>query len=623
MVSIYPHPAVSMTSLRQQLYPTLRAIAQEASTLDLLLRQTLSLLAGTHRAEGALWVERQSTLTGVGRAYITAAASRWCDLGDASAKALQAVGGDCPTLHHPLYNSADAPSPSASASGGAGLPPVRRFRPQALPQWLVQQQRSPQTIQLANGNLIVPVLSLGSSQASLASLGNIQGASPGTDSSPPVLQFVLQLHRPPSAKSQTSDGTPHGWSAEEVASLEAVASQILLLCDSARLRYSLDQSQRHAALVGRISHLLNSVLSPDDVVRRILAELGQTIRCDRCLIVDLRHDEANVLSLWNRPRQPLRPLDLTHHTPALWREAVDLVLQGAASYLELDLPEGSEKVASKVASNGAIAANGSPSKSGFDSLEGWLAACGARSALTVPIFIQEEYFGMIVLLSHRSDRAYQVDELQMIGRVADQVAIALKTARHYPIAAVHANLLKRSHVLRPLNDLEDRLTLLLTRPSLEQELEQLSTKAMQATHDPFSIALCDLDYFKLINDTYGAAVGDEVLKHLAEKMQRYLRRGTPLYRYGGEEFAVLLPETVLPEAVNVAERLRRLIRSQAVTTTAGGLEVTVSFGVAQQDVTRDTCAEDVLRRAEAALANAKRQGRDRVEAIAPVNGPSQ
>ncbi|MEB3360210.1 MAG: sensor domain-containing diguanylate cyclase [Synechococcales bacterium] len=612
MVSTYPRLAVSMTSMRQQLYPTLRAIAQRASTVDVLLRQTLGLLAKVYGAEGVLWVEKPPVAIGVGRAYATEAASRWCDLGNGLPNVWQEGSHGSPR-----ENSPEDSRTLEAVEGAVALLPTRRFRPQGVPEWLERQRRSPQTIQLENGNLIVPILSLKAPVAmSRGSEATTAVDALAADSFPPLdLQFVLQLHRP-----QNSDGA--AWSAEEIASLEAVASQILLICDTVRLRQTLDHAQRRAALVGRISHLLNSVLHPDDVVRRILAELGQTIRCDRCLIVDLRHDDATVISLWNRPRQPLRPLDLAHHSPALWRDAIDLVLQGAASYLELDLSGRSPEKTSNGALSGpqgqADAQSADPFRPECGSLEDWLAACGAQSALMVPVFIQEDYFGMIVLLSHRADRVYPIDELQLAGQIADQVAIALKAARHYPISTAHSNLLQRSYTLRPLNDLEDSLTLLLTRPSLEQEIEHLSTKAMQATHEPFSVMLCDLDYFKLVNDTYGAAVGDEVLKQFAKQLQGHLRRGTPLYRYGGEEFAVLLPETVLSEAVNVAERLRRMIRSQALPTTAGELEVTASFGVAQQDVAQDTRGEDVLRRAEMALSNAKRRGRDRVEAIFPL-----
>ncbi|NJN86614.1 MAG: GGDEF domain-containing protein [Leptolyngbyaceae cyanobacterium SL_7_1] len=160
----------------------------------------------------------------------------------------------------------------------------------------------------------------------------------------------------------------------------------------------------------------------------------------------------------------------------------------------------------------------------------------------------------------------------------------------------------------------DELTQLLNRRSLERELDQLSTKAVWAVHPPFSVIICDIDYFKLVNDTHGHRIGDEVLQGLAQRLQRQLRRDTPLYRYGGEEFIVILTETELKEAVDVAERLRYVVCYEPISTSIGAIEVTVSFGVAQQNPDRDHQAWDVVRRAEQALHGAKRQGRDRVKA---------
>jgi diguanylate cyclase (GGDEF)-like protein len=126
----------------------------------------------------------------------------------------------------------------------------------------------------------------------------------------------------------------------------------------------------------------------------------------------------------------------------------------------------------------------------------------------------------------------------------------------------------------------------------------------------FSIIMGDIDYFKLVNDAHGHAVGDEVLRQIAERFQNQLRQGTPAYRYGGEEFVILLPETQLSAAIGVAERLRWAIAAHPIKTSVGTLGITVSFGVAQQDATRDRDALDVLERAIEAIAEAKRQGRD-------------
>ncbi|NJL20310.1 MAG: GGDEF domain-containing protein [Leptolyngbyaceae cyanobacterium SM1_3_5] len=131
----------------------------------------------------------------------------------------------------------------------------------------------------------------------------------------------------------------------------------------------------------------------------------------------------------------------------------------------------------------------------------------------------------------------------------------------------------------------------------------------------FSLIVCDIDYFKLVNDTYGHPIGDQVLHSIASRLQKQLRRETQAYRYGGEEFVVILTETTLEKAIDVAERLRQAVCATPISTRAGTIRVTASFGVAQQDPIGDRTAWDVLQRADRALYLAKRGGRDCVEAL--------
>jgi diguanylate cyclase (GGDEF)-like protein len=165
--------------------------------------------------------------------------------------------------------------------------------------------------------------------------------------------------------------------------------------------------------------------------------------------------------------------------------------------------------------------------------------------------------------------------------------------------------------------LRDELTQLMNRRSLERELEQLSMTATWTVQAPFSVIVCDIDYFKMVNDEHGHLVGDEVLIELAQRIQGQLRRGTPAYRYGGEEFVIILTDTPLDQAIDVAERLRRAVHSRLMPTQIGDLAITASFGVAQQSPAIDRSAWDVLQRADKSLYDAKRNGRNQVQALQP------
>jgi diguanylate cyclase (GGDEF)-like protein len=141
------------------------------------------------------------------------------------------------------------------------------------------------------------------------------------------------------------------------------------------------------------------------------------------------------------------------------------------------------------------------------------------------------------------------------------------------------------------------------------ELELL--RARRFNH-PLSVLFLDVDHFKLINDAYGHLTGDRVLKALAEACQGALRDIDLVGRLGGDEFAVLLAETDLAGATEVADRLRRTVEMSVIEAHGSTvIEVTTSIGVAVNDPA-DNSFEPLLARADAALYSAKRTGRNRV-----------
>ncbi len=144
------------------------------------------------------------------------------------------------------------------------------------------------------------------------------------------------------------------------------------------------------------------------------------------------------------------------------------------------------------------------------------------------------------------------------------------------------------------------------------EQEFIRSRRYQA---PLSMALIDVDHFKHINDQFGHATGDEVLKLLSEKIAALLRESDLLARIGGEEFAILMPSTGLAGAALMAERLRVTIAEEASPVAGQMLHLRFSAGVTQLKA-QDQSIENCLRRADEAKYKAKQAGRDRVEACA-------
>ncbi|CAK0778099.1 two-component system, cell cycle response regulator [Gammaproteobacteria bacterium] len=157
----------------------------------------------------------------------------------------------------------------------------------------------------------------------------------------------------------------------------------------------------------------------------------------------------------------------------------------------------------------------------------------------------------------------------------------------------------------------DALTGLANRRHFLTQMEKELAR-LQRFGEPAALLMLDLDHFKWVNDGYGHAAGDTVLKGFAETLRETLRKVDLAGRLGGEEFAILLPGTDIQAAYLFAERLREQVARMAVEIAGKTLRVTVSIGIAV--LTRnDASADTVLARADKALYRAKAGGRDRVE----------
>ena len=159
----------------------------------------------------------------------------------------------------------------------------------------------------------------------------------------------------------------------------------------------------------------------------------------------------------------------------------------------------------------------------------------------------------------------------------------------------------------PQVELDDLLPL-NRRGTFDEDLVEM-VKTAKSTGEPLSLVMLDIDHFKGVNDKYGHPVGDEVLIAVAELAIKSLANKGKAYRYGGEEFALLLPNLSVEEAVGLAERIRKDI--EKTTVSSKSLKVTVSFGIASvPDHAKNS--KTLLERADAALYEAKNMGRNRV-----------
>ncbi len=201
-----------------------------------------------------------------------------------------------------------------------------------------------------------------------------------------------------------------------------------------------------------------------------------------------------------------------------------------------------------------------------------------------------------VMMGSRQPKTFDSASMDLLNLFAQQASLAIHNAR----------------LFEQLNDLAvtDTLTGLFNRRHFFYQAEALVVRA-QRYGSPLSAVMIDLDHFKEINDTFGHSAGDHVLREVARALSAALRKSDLIGRYGGEEFCVLLPEIDLEEGRAAAERLRQEVFNLQIPTLKGTASITASLGVASLNLHGETL-DQLLQRADAALYQAKRSGRNAV-----------
>jgi diguanylate cyclase (GGDEF)-like protein len=220
----------------------------------------------------------------------------------------------------------------------------------------------------------------------------------------------------------------------------------------------------------------------------------------------------------------------------------------------------------------------------------------AEVSVVAPLDLGEGNAGLLILGRRMTDAPYEPHDLALLRALADASAIALRNAELVDRLRAQATI--------------DPLTGCHNRRGFDEILSVEFARARRYSR-PLSVVLLDIDHFKHINDDFGHEVGDHALQRIGRAVRHTFRATDSACRYGGEEFALIFPETGKEEAFRLAERLRLLIE-QLPPNAEVPRSLTASFGIASFP---DDAAEtaELLRAADRALYQAKARGRNRVE----------
>jgi two-component system, cell cycle response regulator len=214
-----------------------------------------------------------------------------------------------------------------------------------------------------------------------------------------------------------------------------------------------------------------------------------------------------------------------------------------------------------------------------------------------------------------------------LSKPLDREELQVRLASAFRVTQLHKRLASQNEQLEKLNERlfresrEDPLTHLGNRLRLEEDLEVLQARSRRYGHS-YAVALCDVDLFKKYNDRYGHPAGDRVLQKVAGAITGNRRSGDTAYRYGGEEFLIVLPEQTLQSAADAADNVRETVERLQIPhePNVPTKTVTISAGVAALVKGHTKSTGELLGEADAALYRAKETGRNRVASHAGL-GP--
>jgi diguanylate cyclase (GGDEF)-like protein len=216
-----------------------------------------------------------------------------------------------------------------------------------------------------------------------------------------------------------------------------------------------------------------------------------------------------------------------------------------------------------------------------------------RTFLGIPLILKGEVIGILSVQAAQPN-AYDPSQIKLVETIAQQTSSAVDNAKLF-------EKMQEMAITDSLTELYNRRCFYMI---LDNEIERA-----KRYKSPLSLIMMDIDHFKLVNDKLGHLVGDEVLWSVSERSKKLLRHIDNMFRYGGEEFMIILPETNQEDALNVAERIRSTIAKTAIKTKKGSVKITLSIGVSEYSENH-AAPNEFIDSVDRTLYDAKKAGRN-------------
>jgi diguanylate cyclase (GGDEF)-like protein len=343
--------------------------------------------------------------------------------------------------------------------------------------------------------------------------------------------------------------------------LEDITGQVAVSMEKEYLREQLRQREEELSVINSSSTIITSSLDIREIYDSFVMELKKVVDVSWASIVLIEGSEIHLLAIFSE-------------IGSAWQTGERLPLKGSATewvaghrepMVEPDLVLGSRFSTAK-----------------------YHLKQGVRSIAYLPLMVKGEVIGTLIVASRYPD-VYSQRHLALLEQLASQIAMPIENSRLYAKAEQEARV--------------DELTGLLNRRALD---EMITSEIGRHSRygGVFSMVILDLDSFKAYNDHYGHLAGDKILAQVGSIMNRAIRGADQAFRYGGDEFAIVLPQTSVRDTFQVAERVRKKIASEVK---AGYISLTASLGLASWPAD-GMGPNELIAAADVALYQAKRGG---------------
>ena len=352
-----------------------------------------------------------------------------------------------------------------------------------------------------------------------------------------------------------------------------LSEKLIRLVDSElyNLQAQYEERLKEQRILHSISHLLNDNLSLSDLCKNVLDLSSKVLNADRGFIV-LHNPETDYFEVIAQRN---------------FKNDKKQILEGSAGSFSRHI------IRQCLRENSIQIINDPHADTQLEDIHS-IHASESKSIVAIPLHQRTMAIGAIYLDNQSRQQCFSQRQIPFMETFAAHTSIALNNAKLY----------KRA--------ITDDLTQLFTRKYIDQRLQQELDKAIKFDK-PFSVLLVDIDHFKSINDKYGHDIGDNVLRQLSTLFLNSLREFDVAGRFGGEEFIIMLAETHIKEAQSIAERLRNDVQLLSINDLEKAIKITISIGVASYNKDNNGTISQLIKDADQALYQAKKDGRNRIQ----------